>query len=208
MQKKTVAIIVLALLGAPIFIFAWASYIRGVLPPKEPSHKTPYQFEEAFNEQMSPYGMSIDLDSVNFGYGDGYVSKVVPVQCEDGSDITCRVLMTSARRKSLIILLEFEQPYDGAIPDNFQPLFEMLIRVFETPLYVDRTAKFFDGTYDDILDQYYNFANTNESQTVIHVSSCDKETDTLILERTQGNAKESQSLLLRMNILTVTGGEW
>jgi hypothetical protein len=41
-------------------------------PPTEPYKKTPYQFEKAFNEQMAQYGMSIDIDSVNYtNAGDG-----------------------------------------------------------------------------------------------------------------------------------------
>ena len=202
-QKKTLAILLIAALCLPLGIYTLSCAARSCLPPKMlPSYKTPEQFEAAFNEQMASYGMSIDLISISYDYevGDSYARKVVPVQCADGGDITCRVAVTSKGSKLLLMYVEFEQPYDGALPANLQPLFEMLLHVFEEPL-LDPTAEFMDGTYVHILDKYLAFSITEEPDLVIPVSSCWEQTDTIFVERTEGRNEEQGVLLLGINIL-------
>jgi hypothetical protein len=93
--------LMLLFLVLPFAAYLLIDCIAGYIPPTESYQKTPYQFEAAFNEQMAQYGMSIDIDSVNFTYGDR-LSKTVPIVCEDGSKITCTYFPTSERKKSLI----------------------------------------------------------------------------------------------------------
>ena len=77
------------------------------LPANKSYQKTPDQFETAFNEQMAKYGMSIDIDSVNFTYGSGSPYKIVPVHCEDNSVIEFTYYPASEKSDSLILGLEF-----------------------------------------------------------------------------------------------------
>jgi len=61
--------IVLLFFGFPLALLMLGNCIMGYIPPMESYKKSPYQFEELFNERMAQYGMSIDIDSVNFSYG-------------------------------------------------------------------------------------------------------------------------------------------
>jgi hypothetical protein len=155
MDKKKLAIGILLLAAVPLVLFNIVKFVEGYLPIAESYKKTPYQFEEAFNEQMADYGMSIDVDSVNFMYGSSYPYKVVPIQCEDGSQITCTYYPTSERRKSLIMLIEFEQLLTGDADEAIyiKPLLEFLLEEFETPMLEDT-----DYTYDPVTAVTYNEA--------------------------------------------------
>ena len=110
-RDKLAKIILLTILF-PFVIYMLGSCIIGYIPPTGSYRKAPYQFEELFNEKMAKYGMSIDIDSVNFSYGDG-LSKTVPIKCEDGSMISCTYYPTSERRKSLIEYMTFTQELTG-----------------------------------------------------------------------------------------------
>ena len=70
MSKKTIAILVILTFFFPFLLWNLVNCAKGYIPPTESFKKTPVQFESAFNEQMAKYGMYIDIDSVNFTYGD------------------------------------------------------------------------------------------------------------------------------------------
>lgn len=134
MKKRTLAIILLLTIIAPFVLFANLERIKDYIPPTEPYKKTPYQFEEAFNEQMAQYGMSIDIDSVNYTYeSDGDTYKTVPIQCDDSSVISCVFDTTSDRRKSLIWRIEFEQQTTGAKGETIYivPFLDFILQEFE-----------------------------------------------------------------------------
>ena len=143
MKKKTLVIVLLLTIIAPFVLYANLERIKDYIPPTEPYKKTPYQFEKAFNEQMAHYGMSIDIDSVNYTYeSDGDTYKTVPIQCEDGSSVSCLFYTTSDRRKSLIWWIQFEQLKTGTKGETIYivPLLEFMLQEFETPLESDKDA--------------------------------------------------------------------
>ena len=112
MDRNKLAKLVLLLLAVPFVAYILIDCIAGYIPPTESYKKTPYQFKAAFNEQMAKYGMSIDINSVNFTYGDS-LYKRVPVVCEDGSKITCTYYPTSERKNALLEYITFEQELTG-----------------------------------------------------------------------------------------------
>jgi hypothetical protein len=132
MDRRKVGKLILLFLALPFAAYMLINFIAGYIPPTESYKKTPDQFEEAFNAQMAQYGMSIDIDSVNFSYGDD-LKKVVPVVCEDGSKITCIYYPTSERSKALINYIVFEQELteEGATV-YIEPLLRFLLDEFET----------------------------------------------------------------------------
>ena len=87
-----------------------------------------------------------------------YPYKVVPIQCVDGSQITCTYYPISERRKSLIMLIEFEQLLTGDADEAIyiKPLLEFLMEEFETPMLEDK-----DYTYDPVTAVTYNEAMQN-----------------------------------------------
>jgi len=155
MDKKKLAIGILLLAAVPLVLYNIVTLIAGYMPITESYKKTPYQFEEAFNEQMAGYGMSIDIDSVNFTYGGNYPYKTVPILCDDGSQITCTYYPTSERRKSLIMGIEFEQQLTGDEGETIyiEPLLAFLLQEFETPMLEDK-----DYTHDPDMALTYNEA--------------------------------------------------
>ena len=118
-----------------LFVLPFAAYLfidcaAGYLTPAKSYQKTPYQFEAAFNEQMEKYGMSIDIDSVNFSYGSGSPYKIVPVHCNDNSVIELTYYPSSERDRAIILGLEFAQTIQGT-PDEIiylTPILKFLIR--------------------------------------------------------------------------------
>jgi len=155
MNKKKLAIGILLIVAMPLILFNVVDSLKGYVPLTKSYQKHPYEFEEAFNEQMAEYGMSIDIDSVHFTYGSGNPYKTVPVQCEDGSEISCTYYPTSERRKSLIMGIEFEQCLTGEEGETIymEPLLEFLLQEFETPAAEDK-----DSTYDSLESLTYNEA--------------------------------------------------
>jgi hypothetical protein len=125
--------LMLLFLVLPFAAYLLIDCIAGYIPPTESYQKTPYQFEAAFNEQMAQYGMSIDIDSVNFTYGSGAPYKIVPVRCEDNCVIEITYYPTSERRKSIIRGLEFAQTIQGAVEETIYltPILEFMIREFQ-----------------------------------------------------------------------------
>jgi hypothetical protein len=128
--------------------------LRGYVPLTKSYQKLPSQFEEAFNEQMAEYGMSIDIDSVPFMYNDNNSPyKTVPVQCEDGSEISCTYRPTSESRKALLIWVKFEQQLTDEEGETIymEPLLEFIFQEFETPITEDK-----DSAYEPLKALTYN----------------------------------------------------
>ncbi|MEN6418846.1 MAG: hypothetical protein ABFC73_07970 [Clostridiaceae bacterium] len=140
MKKRTLAIVLLLTIIAPFVLFANLERIKDYIPPTEPYKKTPYQFEEAFNEQMAQYGMSIDVSSVSWPYDEYSLYKSVPIQCEDGSTITCTYYPTGKSSKSQIEVIEFEQSLSSKEPQTIYivPLMEFILQEFEAPMLEDK----------------------------------------------------------------------
>ena len=175
MDKKKFAIAALLLLVAPLLLYNLVDFVQGYIPPTEPYKKTPYQFEEAFNEQMSAYGMSIDIDKVLFRYEDDIIFKAVPIQCEDGSTIICTYYPTSDRRKSLITEIQFEQQLTGAADETIYitPLLEFIMQEFDTPMVEDKDSAY--GTrgisYNQAVQTCEEFLAGNTRKQEFHISA-------------------------------------
>ncbi len=155
MDKSKLAKYILLFLALPFAAYLLIDCIAGYIPPTESYKKTPYQFEEAFNEEMAQYGMSIDIDSANFSYGGDRVSKTVPIVCEDGSKITCTYFPTSERNKALINYIVFEQELTGEKGETvyIEPLLTFLLDEFETAMTVNK-----DESLNPIRGVSYNEA--------------------------------------------------
>ena len=135
MYRDKLAKIILLTLLFPLVIYMLGSCIIGYIPPTESYKKAPYQFEALFNQKMAQYGMSIDIDSVNFSYGES-LSKTVPIQCEDGSIISCTYYPTSERRKALIQYITYTQELTGKDGETIylEQLLAFMLDEFDTAL--------------------------------------------------------------------------
>ena len=135
MHRDKLAKIILLTVLFPFLVYILGSCIIQYIPPTESYKKTPYQFEALFNEKMTQYGMSIDIDSVNFSYGDG-LSKTVPIKCEDGSKLSCTYYPTSERKKALIHYITYTQELTGVDGETIyiEQLLTFMLDEFETAL--------------------------------------------------------------------------
>ncbi len=140
MKKRTLAIILLLTIIAPFILYNNLERIKALIPPTEPYKKSAADFEEAFNEQMAQYGMSIDIDSVPCSENGNTLYKIVPIQCEDGSIITCTYYPVGKSRRSLIRAIEFEQSINGSSSQTIYitPILEFLLQEFEAPMLDDK----------------------------------------------------------------------
>lgn len=137
MNRQKLAILILLTAIVPFFIYCSVDYVEGYIPPTESYKKTPAQFEQAFNEIMSVYGMSMDVHSVDFEDANGRPFMAVPVQCADGSSILCTFTTTAAKQRSLLMHLKFEQQLNNT-PDEtvyIEPLLELVMQEFFAPMY-------------------------------------------------------------------------
>lgn len=179
MDKKKFAIAALLLLVAPLLLYNLVDFVQGYIPPTEPYKKTPYQFEEAFNEQMSAYGMSLDIKSAQFTYVGDDAYKTIAVQCEDGSVVSCTYYPTSDRWKSLIMAIEFEQPLTGAADETIYitPLLEFIMQEFETPMLEDKDSSrgFEELSYNQAVQTCEEFLAGNTRTKEFCISSKDEE---------------------------------
>jgi len=134
-KKKKIVIGFFLFMFSPIIMINLINCIAGYIPPTESYKKSPYQFEALFNEKMAQYGMSIDIDSVNFSYGDG-LSKTVPIQCEDGSILSCTYHPTSERKKALIQHITYTQELTGVDGETIyiEQLLTFMLDEFDTAI--------------------------------------------------------------------------
>jgi len=142
-QRDKLAKVILLTLILPLIVYIFGSCILNYIPPTEPYKKTPTQFEELFNHQMAQYGLSIDLDSANYSYGD-YFTKTVPIQCADGSKINCTLYTTSDRKKALVEYIVFTQELTGKE---------------EEIVYIEPILKF-------MLDEFYSVMAENKDDPI------------------------------------------
>lgn len=142
-QRDKLAKVILLTLILPLAIYMFGSCILGYIPPTESYKKAPFQFEELFNDKMAQYGMSIDLDSANYSYGE-HITKTVPIQCEDGSKINCTLYATSDRKKALIEYIVFTQEPTGK---------------FGETIYIEPILKF-------MLDEFYSVMTENKDEPI------------------------------------------
>lgn len=203
MKKRTLAIILLLTIIAPFILYANLERIKVYIPPTEPYKKTPYQFEEAFNEQMAQYGISIDIDSVNYTYeSDGDTYKTVPIQCEDGSIISCVFDTTSDRRKSLIWRLSFEQQTTGADDEMvyITPLLEFILQEFETPLANDKDSAFgLRGlSYNQAIQTCEKFLANYDEKCEFHILAGSKFSGAYVLLSRAKESQQSVSILVKL----------
>ena len=143
MDRSKLGKILLLTLALPFAAYLLINCIAGYIPPTESYKKTPKQLEELFNEKLAQYGMSMDVDSVNYGYGD-HITKTVPIQCEDGSVITCKMYTTSDRRKALIEYMVFTQELTGKEGET---------------IYIEPILKF-------MLDEFYTITTENKDEAI------------------------------------------
>ena len=201
MQKKTLAALIFALIGVPFLIYSIVGDIRDYLALTDPALKTPHQFEEAFNEQMGIWGMSVDLDSVDYVRHADYTEKTVPVPCADGSEIMLKLLVVGVKKSAIIRRIEFEQPYSASVPAAYPALFKALLRIFETRLYETKDDSHqMSRSYREAVEDLYAFSNSDMEKMVIPVSERERVTDTLVLERKEGLPEEQKILSLRLNV--------
>ena len=201
MDRSKLGKLMLLFLVLPFAAYLLIDCIAGYIPPTESYQKTPYQFEAAFNEQMAQYGMSIDIDSVNFTYGDR-LSKTVPIVCEDGSKITCTYFPTSERKKSLIEYITFEQELTGDEKETvyIEQLLIFLLDEFETVMSQNKDESlnpYSCVTYNEALRICKDFVEQDDNRIVFSVSPEEHYLAGVTLERkTEVNAILSISLLL------------
>ena len=177
------------------------SCILGYIPPTDPYKKAPFQLEELFNDQMAQYGMAIDVDSVNYAYGE-YFTKTVPIQCEDGSVITCTMYTTSDRRKALIEYIVFTQELTCKEGETIyiEPILKFMLDTFYTNLTKDK-----DDPIDEYLGVSYNeairlcdeFLNGTEENTHFFVVARTGLGNGINLERT---ADEKPSISIKLGL--------
>ena len=201
MDRSKLGKILLLTLALPFAAYLLIDCIAGYIPPTESYKKAPYQFEEAFNEQMAQYGMSIDIDSVNFSYG-GQLNKVVPIVCEDGSKITCTYFPTSERRKSIIQYITFEQELTGEKEEKvyLEQLLTFLMDEFVTPMTVNKDESFepFSSvSYNEAIRISREFIEGNDKKTVIYVAVAKREEKPIKFER---KTEEKTSLSISLHL--------
>ena len=191
MSKKTLSIVVILTFFFPFVLWNFVNCAEGYIPPTKPYQKTPNQFETAFNEQMAKYGMSIDIDSVNFTYGDS-LYKEVPVVCEDGSKITCRYYPTSERRKSLIQYIKFEQELTGQPSDKvyIAKIMEFMLDEFVTGTTENKDETFEPATsvsYNEAIKTCEDYIEGRKTKLYIRVANEPLDEQTITLERGTGD---------------------
>ena len=204
MDRNKLAKLVLLLLAVPFAAYILIDCIAGYIPPTESYKKTPYQFEAAFNEQMAKYGMSIDIDSVNFTYSDRPY-KTVPVVCEDGSKITCTYYPTSEREKSLLMYITFEQELTGKGSDKvyIEKLLAFMMDEFVTEMTVNKDESFEPSTsvtYNEAIQICEDFVENSEAKRTFLIADKPLVEKTIILKKeTDGMTRISVSMHLWNN---------
>ena len=175
MDRSKLGKILLLTLALPFAAYLLINCIAGYIPPTESYKKTPYQFEEAFNMQMAQYGMSIDIDSVDFSRDENdYLKKVVPVICEDGSTIICTYFATSEYKKSLLQYIKFEQEVSDKEGEtiHIEQLLAFLMDEFVTVMKENKDETFGPASeisYNEALKICRDFCDSSEQETEFFV---------------------------------------
>ena len=174
MYRDRLAKIILLAILFPFIVYIFGSCVLNYIPPTESYKKTPKQLEELFNEKMAQYGMSMDIDSGEYSYGNSW-SKTVPIVCKDGSKISCIYYPTGKGSNSLIDYLEFEQELSGEANETvyLEPLLAFVMDEF-APGMTDNKDETFEPnmskSYNDALLVCDDFVKGNEQEMSIYVS--------------------------------------
>ena len=200
-KRKLLAKIVITLLCAPFCIYTLVNVIKSYIPPSEPWLKTPSQFEEAFNEQMEPYGLSLDLTRANYRSVPTGAAKTVSLACADGSVITCNFYATSSRKKAFIQAIEFEQAVGSEADAVYlAPLTEALLTIFETPLSLERDRGGLQTlSYQETLELCDSFLTGAEEKAIADVSAVAGEIDRFVFSR----EKLETQTFLRLRLIII-----
>ena len=174
MQRDKLAKVILLTLILPLAIYMFGSCILNYIPPTESYKKTPAQFEALFNEKMTQYGMSIDVDSGEYTYGKS-LSKTVPIICEDGSEVSCTFYPTGENSRSLIVYLVFEQELTGAADETvyLEPLLAFVMDEFAPKMTQNKDESFepfSSKTYNGALLACQEFIEGKEAKLSIYIS--------------------------------------
>ena len=174
MQRDKLAKIILLSLLFPLAIYILGSCILAYIPSTESYKKTPKQLEELFNEQMAQYGMSMDIDSGEYSYGNSW-SKTVPIDCKDGSKISCIYYPTGKGSNALIDYLEFEQELSGEANETvyLEPLLAFVMDEFAPNMTKNKDETFepnMSKSYNDALLVCGDFVKGSEKEMSIYVS--------------------------------------
>ena len=174
MHRDKLAKVILFTLILPLVVYFFGSCILNYIPPTESYKKTPKQFEELFNVDMAQYGMSIDVDSADYTYGDS-LSKTVPIVCEDGSKVLCTYYPTGTSSRSIIQYMVFEQELSGKVNETvyLEQLLAFVMDEFAPKMTQDKDETFepyFSETYNEALMTCQNFVTGKEKEVSIYVS--------------------------------------
>ena len=201
MERNKLAKLVLLLLALPFAAYILINCAADYIPTNKSYQKTPDQFEAAFNEQMAKYGMSIDIDSVNFTYGSGTPYKIVPVHCEDNSVIEFTYYPSSKRSNSMIRGLEFAQTIQGTAEERIYltPILKFLIREFRLSDANDANHSLDDEalSLQQALDACDKFTSGTDEKFEFLLSPKEDQTVYASLERYD---REQDILVLFMNL--------
>ena len=174
MDRSKLRKLLLLIFGCPLALLLLINCITSYIPPTETYKKAPFQFEEIFNDRMAKYGMYIDVDSVNYSYGDG-ISKTVPIQCEDGTKLSCTFYTTSDRRKSIIQHISFRQELSGKKGETIyiEPILTFILDEFATAMTIDKNVSidhYSSVSYNEAIRLCKDFVEGDEKSTSFSVS--------------------------------------
>ena len=174
MYRDRLAKIILLAILFPFIVYIFGSCVLNYIPPTESYKKTPKQLEELFNEKMAQYGMSMDIYSGEYSYGNSW-SKTVPIVCKDGSRISCIYYPTGKGSNALIDYLEFEQELSGEANETvyLEPLLAFVMDEFAPKMTVNKDESFepnMSKSYNDALLVCDDFVKGNEKEMSIYVS--------------------------------------
>ncbi len=118
--------------------------------------------------------MSMDVDIVSFSYEER-LSKTVPIQCEDGSNVSCTYYPTGTGSRSLIVYLEFKQELLGTDDETvyLEPLFAFVMDEFAPKMTQNKNESFepfSSETYNGALLTCREFVEGSDAKLSIYIS--------------------------------------
>jgi hypothetical protein len=191
--------VLMMLFGFPLALLMLVNCIANYIPPTESYKKAPFQFEELFNDKMAQYGMSIDLDSANYSYGE-HITKTVPIQCADGSKITCKMYTTSDRKIALIEYMVFTQEPTGKFGETIyiEPILKFMLDEFYSVMTEnkDEPIESYSGvSYNEAVQICSDFVNSTEKSVDFFVYPREDYSTAISLQR-KADGKPSISISL------------
>ncbi len=204
MHRRKLAKYTLLFLALPFAAYWLVQCIAAYTTPMPSYRKTPYQLEEAFNEQMAQYSMSIDLDNGSDSEEDDYLKTTIPVDCTDGSRITCIFYTYSDQGGTLKKHIIFEQELNGENGETvyLEPFLRFILDEFVTVMTEnkDETLNSFSVSYNEALKICQDFIRSNDSEAQFSVSVEEDIGRTITLKRKTG---EEPSLSIQLSLREV-----